>query len=128
MLQIVAGETLSDLAERLAGILSVPLADPMTPELVVVPTAGVDRWLRLELSKSLGTSGPGRTDGIVANTEFAFPGSFKRRVASSVGNMAKEENPWDVSRLAWSVLEALDENDTDAVLDPVVRLAEGATR
>ena len=128
MLQIVAGETLSDLAERLADILSVPLADPMTPELVVVPTAGVDRWLRLELSKFLGTSGPGRTDGIVANTEFAFPGSFKRRVASSVGNVAKEENPWDVSRLAWTVLEALDENDTDAVLDPVVRLAEGATR
>ena len=65
----------------LADLVAVPLDDPMTPEVVSVPTRGIERWLTQRLSSTLGAS-PGGQDGVCANIEFPFPGTL---VSSRVG-------------------------------------------
>ncbi|MHB1710672.1 MAG: exodeoxyribonuclease V subunit gamma, partial [Acidimicrobiales bacterium] len=80
MLYLTAADRVEPLAERLAEVLSVPPGDPMTREWVAVPSAGMQRWLSLELARHLGSGGRGSADGIAANIEFGFPGSLRQRV------------------------------------------------
>ena len=55
---------LEQLLRQLAEILATPPDDPFTPDWVAVPSAGMNRWLRLELARRLGaTTG---TDGVRA--------------------------------------------------------------
>ena len=89
------------LAAYLARILSDPLADPMAPEWIVVTTAGVQRWLSLELARRLGVSDANRSDGVAANLDMIFPGTLARRVLSPDTDRA--EDPWHLDRLAWVV-------------------------
>lgn len=80
MLRIHRAERADRLVEALADVLAAPLDDPFAPEVVAVPTRGVERWLSQRLSGSLGVS-PGRGDGVCANVWFPFPG---RLVAGAV--------------------------------------------
>ena len=73
MLTIHRSERADRLVDALASILLDPLDDPFTPEVIAVPTRGVERWITQRLSTMLGTS-PGRHDGVCANVEFPFPG------------------------------------------------------
>lgn len=119
------GETLTELADRAASLLAEPVDDPMSPEWVVVPTAGVDRWLRLRLAERLGTSGEGATDGVAANIEMLFPGRLRHRIL--VPGDADAADPWDVDRLTWIVLDVLSRTDPDPLVAQVAKLPEGAS-
>ncbi len=105
MMRIEIGEDLGDLAVDLAERLADPLADPMTPEIIVVPTAGMQRWLALELSRRLGTSGGDRTDGIAANIDMVFPGRLTRLVLDA--EEESEDDPWELEAMAWMLLGIL---------------------
>ena len=59
MLQLYRSERADRLVEALGDLLTSPLADPMTAEVVAVPTRGVERWLTQRLSHRLGAP-PGR--------------------------------------------------------------------
>jgi exodeoxyribonuclease V gamma subunit len=137
MLHVSSAPRLDDLAAHLAGVLGGPVADPFAPEWIVVTTAGMDRWLRLTLSRHLGAGGPvgdtatapqqgARRDGVAANLDMIFPGRLTSRVLS--GRADDDPDPWHVERLAWTVLEVLAAGQADPVLEPVTRLPEGATR
>lgn len=128
MLRVTSGGDALQLAERLAQILSGPVADPMAPEWIVVTTAGVQRWLGLELSRRLGSSGADRSDGIAANLDMLFPGTLARRVLSPDTDGA--DDPWHLDRVAWVVLDVLDSSASaaDTRLGPLNRLAPGATQ
>ncbi|MGH9283834.1 MAG: exodeoxyribonuclease V subunit gamma, partial [Acidimicrobiales bacterium] len=78
MLWIHRAERADRLVEGLATVLLQPLDDPLTPEVVAVPTRGVERWLGQRLSGWLGASagGGGSGDGVCANVEFPFPGTL----------------------------------------------------
>ena len=80
MLRVTSGGNAQQLAASLAQVLADPMPDPMAPEWIVVTTAGVQRWLGLELARRLGTSGPDRSDGVAANLDMLFPGTLTRRV------------------------------------------------
>ena len=58
------------LADGLAGVLAVPLADPFAQEVVVVPAKGVERWLTQRLAHRLGAR-PGGDDGVCAGVKWA---------------------------------------------------------
>ena len=47
----------------------------MTPEVVSVPTRGIERWLTQRLSMHLGAR-ESRQDGVCANIAFPFPGTL----------------------------------------------------
>jgi len=55
------------LAEQLAQLVRTPLASPLTPEIIVVQSLGMQRWVSMELA---------RHNGVCANCDFPFPNSF----------------------------------------------------
>ncbi len=108
----------------LAEVLASPLEDPMSREWVAVPTAGMRRWLALELARSLGASAPGAGDGVAANIEFTFPGALRQVVLASQSALA---DPWQVDCLVWAVLEVLRSGAGDERLGRLTLLPPGAT-
>lgn len=82
-----ASNDLQNLAERLAKeIQDHPLPDPFAPEIIVVQSRGMARWLSLEVA---GLS------GICMNFEFPFPRTFIGRTLRTLRaffpDMAPEE-------------------------------------
>jgi exodeoxyribonuclease V gamma subunit len=77
-LSVRVSTDLSALAADLASGLARPDGPILEAELVVVPTPGLGRWLELELSSVLGTSG--LADGICANVEFRLVGDLLDRL------------------------------------------------
>jgi len=63
-LKLYTSNRLEILAEQLATVLSTPLASPMEPEIIVVQSQGMERWVSMELARHF---------GICANTKFPFP-------------------------------------------------------
>ncbi len=126
VLHVTTAERTEALAGALASVLRTPPADPMAPEWIVVVSAGMDRWLRLELARHLGASGPGATDGVAANLDLLFPGSLTRRVLHP--GTEREADPWGLESVAWVVLELLEAGTDDERLGPLRRLPPGATR
>ncbi|MGO9962148.1 MAG: exodeoxyribonuclease V subunit gamma [Acidimicrobiales bacterium] len=126
MLHLYSASRVEPLAAVLAEVLASPLEDPMSPDWVAVPTAGMRRWLALELARSLGASAPGAGDGIAANIEFTFPGALRGAVLTSQSDEG-EADPWQVDCLVWAVLEVLRAGVGDEDLGPLTVLPPGAT-
>ena len=103
------------LAEGLADLLAEPPADPFAEEVVVVPAKGVERWLAQRLSHRLGPGARGG-DGVCAGIRFLNPHSL---VALLTG--ADRDDPWHPDRLAWAVLQAIDESLHEAWCAPLAR-------
>lgn len=101
------------LAAALAESLREPLvdgeslADPFAPEVVSVPTPGVERWLSQTLSQVLGTSADHTGDGICAGVEFCSLGRLSDWALSAhLGG--RDEDPWRRRRLVWPLLAEMD--------------------
>jgi exodeoxyribonuclease V gamma subunit len=107
VLTIHRSERADALVDALVRVVDRPLDDPFTPEVVAVPTRGVERWLTHRLSAVLGAS-PGRADGVCANVEFPFPGRLVGDVLAEATGVDRHEDPWRAERLVWPVLEVLD--------------------
>jgi exodeoxyribonuclease V gamma subunit len=102
MLQLHHAARFDTLLDALARVLAPAPADPFTPDVVVVPSAG---------SLDAAMAGLGVRHGVVANTEFIFPGAF---VARSLGGAA-DADPWRIDRLTWYVLEELVSGTTEGL-------------
>ena len=72
-IQLFSGNRLEVLAEKLSEVLSVPLADPFTPEVIVVQSSGMEHWLSMQLA---------RFHGICSNMRFPFPSAMIRHLFS----------------------------------------------
>ncbi len=70
-LKIYTGNRLGILAEKLAGIIGIPVpglsAFPLSQDIIIVQSKGMERWISMELA---------RHNGICANCRFPFPNSF----------------------------------------------------
>ena len=75
-----------------------PAPDPLTPETLLVPSLGMQRWLQLELA---------REQGIAANLDFKLPASFVWQLITRVFPEVPRRSAFDPEVLAWRVLEAL---------------------
>ncbi len=67
-LRLIESNRLEVLSQALAASLSEPLSSPLTPEILVVQSQGMQRWLSLELA---------RLHGVCANVSFPFPNAFE---------------------------------------------------
>ena len=103
MWHVTVAGSLEELAAPFSGVLAAPVDDPMAPEWVVVPTAGVEQWLQLRLARDLGASGPGAGDGVAANLRLARPGPMRRHLLAGGLDRAGDD-PWTVERLTWTIL------------------------
>ncbi|KQY59849.1 hypothetical protein ASD11_10010 [Aeromicrobium sp. Root495] len=103
------------LADGLAGLLSEPPDDPFERDLVVVAAEGVQRWLAQTLSHRLGTA-PGQDDGICAGIELVRPPRLLAELTEK-----DLQDPWSPERLAWTVLEVIDDALHEPWLEVVAR-------
>ena len=67
MLSLHTSNRLEALAQSLAKSIQEPLRSPLAPELVVVQSQGMARWLKLQLAQH---------HGICSNCRFPFPRAF----------------------------------------------------
>ncbi len=102
------------LADALGALLTDPLPDPFTQDLVLVPARGVERWLSQRLSHVLG-SRPGRDDGVCAGVAFRSPGSLIAELSglSGISGTAGaldtiDDDPWAPDAMTWPLLEVID--------------------
>ena len=102
-LHLHAAERTDALADGLADLLVTPLPDPFAREVVVVPARGVERWLTQRLSHRLGVGARGG-DGVCAGVDFATPHSLVSMLLDR-----DAEDPWSPDRLAWPLLEVIDD-------------------
>src|SRR6185312_14499741 len=72
MLHVHRAARADALVAALRDLLATPLDDPFAPELIAVPTRGMERWLAQTLSTGLGTT-QARRDGVCANVDFPSP-------------------------------------------------------
>ena len=107
MLHLHRAERADALILPLAALLAVPQEDPFTPDVVAVPTRGVERWLAQRLSHRLG-NGPDDDGGICANVEFGSPGRLVREVLSTVLGGDPRDDEWQRDRLTWHLVGVLD--------------------
>ena len=66
-LLLYTSNRLENLADLLAEVLKTPLPGPLTPEIILVQSRGMERWVSLELARRL---------KICANIQFPFPNHF----------------------------------------------------
>ncbi len=121
MLVVHRSERADRLADALGDILSVPPSDPITPEVIAVPTRGVERWLSQRLSHRLGTpGGAAGAGGVCANVRFPFPGTLVGEATAAACGLRPDTDPWRPERAVWPLLGVVDEHRDDPVLEPLV--------
>ena len=108
VLHIHRAERTDALVAALAQLLADPPADPFAREVVAVPTRGMERWLTQRLSAGLGAA-PGRADGICANVAFPSPRRLTADAVAAATGIEPDDDPWLVERIAWPLLEVVDE-------------------
>ncbi len=108
MLTIHRSERADRLVAALAGVLAAPPEDPFTPEVVAVPSRGVERWISQSLASRLG-AGPGGSDGVCAHVQFPSPSRLVADAVARAAGLDPADDPWAVRRLPWAVLEVVDD-------------------
>ena len=118
MLHVHRSERADALVSMLADIVEVALDDPMTPEVVSVPTRGIERWLTQQLSARLGAR-DGRRDGVCANIDFPFPGKLVSDALARASDIDPAVDPWLPERAVWPLMEVVEAHFTEAWLAPL---------
>src|SRR3954454_10880712 len=106
MLHIHRAERADGLVEALARLLADPVPDPFAPDVVSVPTRGMERWLTQRLSLSLGATA-GRGDGVCANVEFPFPRRLAGDAVATASGVDPETDPWLPPRAVSPLLDGV---------------------
>lgn len=105
------------LADALAELFAVPLADPFDKDVVVVAGRGMERWLAMQLAER---------QGVFANVEQPFPRAFVETIlAETLGARAKEVAAQGPSGLAWAILSTLPDFADDPRFEAIVRYVGG---
>ncbi len=107
MLHLHRSDRADGLIDALGDLLAEAQDDPFAPEIVSVPTRGMERWIAQRLSAGLGASA-GRTDGICANVAFPTPRRLVGDAVATAAGVDPDEDPWLPQRAVWPLLEVVD--------------------
>ncbi|HEY5997444.1 MAG TPA: exodeoxyribonuclease V subunit gamma, partial [Candidatus Deferrimicrobiaceae bacterium] len=95
---VYASNRMEKLLEALAGVLETPLPDPLEPEVIVVQSRGMQRWLSWRLSGML---------GVFANARFPFPNALVAEYFEAVAGRPEGADRFSKERMAWRILHLL---------------------
>ncbi|HVF78076.1 MAG TPA: exodeoxyribonuclease V subunit gamma [Solirubrobacteraceae bacterium] len=109
MLHIHRAERADGLIDALRRLLRVPLADPFSPEVIAVPTRGMERWLTQRMSTCLGVT-EGRLDGVCANVQFPPPRRLVADAVAAASGIEPEADPWLVEHAVWPLIDAVEQS------------------
>ena len=97
------------LVGALATTISSPLGDPFAPEVIAVPTRGIERWMSQQLSAVLGASA-GRGDGICANVRCPSPRRLIGDALAVASDVDPDTDPWRPELAIWPLLEVVEDD------------------
>jgi exodeoxyribonuclease V gamma subunit len=97
-LRLYISNRMEILARELAEVLSHPLASPLDPEVIVVQSKGMERWVCMELAQR---------NGISANCRFPFPNRFMEELFQAVIPDVSENPRFDPETLTWKIMKVL---------------------
>ena len=109
MLHLHRSERADALVGALAHVLADPPDDAFTPDVVAVPTRGVERWLAQRLSHHLGAASSPVEGGVCANVSFGSPARLVASAVAAAVDLAPDDDPWRSSALTWPLLQVVDE-------------------
>ncbi len=110
MLTVHYSNRLDTLAEELASLTRRPLASPFSPEIVLVQSRGVARWLSLRLADET---------EICANVRFPFPNAYAGELYRAFAPDAPETSAFDPQILVWRILALLPAHESRPEFAPV---------
>lgn len=96
------------LVAELSALFETPLSNPLAPEIVIVQSKGMERFIHLELA---------RRNGISANIRFPFPNAFIRELFQTLLAGIPGESPFDREVLVWRIIEHIEEHLEGALPD-----------
>ena len=97
-LHIHTSNRLEILAEQLAQMARTPLPSPLMPEIIVVQSRGMERWISMQLAKF---------NGISANCSFPFPNAFLESIFKKLKPDLPEISPFDSSILNFRLMRII---------------------
>lgn len=95
-IKLYKSNRLEVLLEKLSGEIGANPLEPMTPEIVVVQSRGMARWLSLGLADRL---------GVAANLSCPFPDAFVSGIYSQL--FLKTGQPFEKETAAWHIMRLL---------------------
>jgi exodeoxyribonuclease V gamma subunit len=96
--RVFTANRLEILADQLAQVLQEALPSPFDPEIIVVQSKGMERWICLQLAER---------HGICSNCRFPFPNTFVHEIFRSVLKNLPRPNLFDPEVMTWRVMKAL---------------------
>lgn len=105
-IKLFISNKLEILAKKLAEILSQKPQSPFSPEIILVQSRGMQRWVSMELATHL---------GICANCRFPFPNAFLEEIFHKIIPQFSDHSFFTPETLAWKIM---------AVLPSMLELAE----
>jgi exodeoxyribonuclease V gamma subunit len=97
-LHIYTSNRMEILAEQLAQIVRTPLPSPLAPEIIVVQSQGMERWIAMQLAEF---------NGISANCSFPFPNAFLESIFKKVKPDLPEISPFDPAVLTFRLMRII---------------------
>lgn len=98
-LNIYTSNRMENLVEALAGVVEEPLSLPMAPEVIVVQSKGMQRWVSMELARRF---------GVWANCAWPFPNAMMWRLYNIVmPEIPVDEAAFAPEVLAWKIMQRL---------------------
>jgi exodeoxyribonuclease V gamma subunit len=97
-LRVFTSNRLEILADQLSRVLRETLPSPFDPEIVVVQSKGMERWICLQLAER---------HGICSNCRFPFPNTFVHEIFQSVLKTLPKPSVFDPEVMTWRVMKAL---------------------
>lgn len=97
-LRLYTGNRLDLLAKLLAKVLEPPLTSPLAPEIIVVQSKGMERWLSMQLAFHF---------GVCANCRFPFPNAFVNEIFESVLPDLPDWSIFDPQFSTWKIMQLL---------------------
>ena len=97
-LKIYTGNHMEILAQQLARIVREPLPSPLVPEIIVVQSRGMERWVSMEIAAH---------NGICANCSFLFPNRFLHEIVKKIIPDLPEDSPFDPVIMTFKIMNVL---------------------
>ena len=97
-LNIYVSNRLEILSEQLAEIVRSPLSSPLDPEVIVVQSRGMARWVSMELAGK---------NGICANFFFPFPDTILQEMFQKVVPVADEPSLFEPGTMTFRIKDLL---------------------
>lgn len=97
-LNIYTSNRLEILAGQLASIVKQPRPSPIAPEIIVVQSRGMQRWVSMALA---------RHNGICANCAFPFPNAFLQELFRKLIPDLPDQSLFDPAALTFRIMKVL---------------------